>query len=443
MPSTRTRSLSRPVTRRRALTGCASLTAALVAAPFYRMLAHPERARAAVAAKRIIFWFTPNGTVHRHWRPSGSGASFSFPAGSILEPLNAHRSRLLVLDGIDFERVRGGSHEGGMEHMLTGGGAASLDQFLASRIGTATPFASIELGVQTSAWGASVQTRMSYNDAHTYVHPDDDPVAAYRRIFGGAPATSTSDPMPTVDVAQARRKSVLDLVKGELTGLQTELGMDERVKLEAHLDALRTLERRLEGVVSPVDCGGLTAPTLADSKTNEKFPQVGALQMDLLVAAASCDVSRVLSLQWSHTVSPAILSWAGVGEGHHELSHKDDSNTQGVADFVASERWFAEQFSLFLDKLAATQEADGSGSLLDTSTVVWVKELGDGRLHDFKSVPFVIAGGGNGYFSSGRYMQFSNEPHQKLLVSLAHSVGVEVETFGVDDITGPLTGLTG
>jgi hypothetical protein len=246
---------------------------------------------------------------------------------------------------------------------------------------------------------------------------------------------------PAVDPAIARRKSVLDLVKGELSTLQSELGNDERDKLAAHLDALRTLEKRLDGVAAPGECGDLVAPVLADSKSNERFPEVGALQMDLLVAAAACDVSRVLSLQWTHTVSPSILSWAGVGEGHHELSHKDDSNTAGVADFVASERWFAEQFALFLDKLASTQEADGSGSLLDTSTVVWVKELGDGRLHDFKSVPFVIAGGGNGYWQKGQYAQFTATPHQKLLVSLAHSVGVEIDSFGVDDISGPLAGL--
>jgi hypothetical protein len=103
----------------------------------------------------------------------------------------------------------------------------------------------------------------------------------------------------------------------------------------------------------------------------------------------------------------------------------------------------AEQFGRLLDKLAATEEADGSGSLLDTSTVVWVKELGDGRLHDFKSVPFVIAGGGNGYWKPGRYLSFKDEPHQKLLVSLCQSVGVEVDHFGVAEITGTLSGLTG
>jgi hypothetical protein len=442
MPLIRQSSLS----RRHALTGLASLSAALVAGPFYRTLLAPSLARAqatpAGIARRIIFWFTPNGTVHAHWRPTGSGTSYAFAPGSILEPLADHRGELIVLDGVDFERVRGGSHEGGMEHMLTGGGAISLDQYLAQEIGGATPFSSLELGVQTSAWGASVQTRMSYNAAHQYVHPEDDPVAAYRRIFGGAPVADPGGGAPVADPSIARRKSVLDLVKGELSGLQRELGRDEKEKLEAHLDALRTLEKRLDGALSPTECGALTAPTLSDSKSNERFPDVGAAQMDLLVAAAACDVSRVLSLQWTHTVSPSILSWAGVGEGHHELSHKDDSNTQGVADFVASERWFSEQFALFLGKLAATPEADGSGSLLDTSTVVWVKELGDGRLHDFKSVPFVIAGGGNGHWQKGQYAQQSAQPHQKLLVSLAHSVGVEIDSFGVDDITGPLAGLT-
>jgi hypothetical protein len=150
----------------------------------------------------------------------------------------------------------------------------------------------------------------------------------------------------------------------------------------------------------------------------------------------------VLSLQYTHTVSPTIMSWAGAGEGHHELSHKDDSNTAGVASFVQTGRWLATQFASLLDQLATTQEADGSGSLLDTSTVVWVKELGDGRLHDFKSVPFIIAGKGNGHFAPGRYLKFQNQPHQRLLVSLCQAMGVDVDSFGVTDITGALPGLT-
>ncbi|MFI5309361.1 MAG: Tat (twin-arginine translocation) pathway signal sequence domain protein, partial [Polyangiales bacterium] len=108
-----------------------------------------------------------------------------------------------------------------------------------------------------------------------------------------------------------------------------------------------------------------------------------------------------------------------------------------------AERWFATQFASLLDKLASTPEADGSGSLLDTSTVIWVKELGDSRLHDFKAVPFVIAGSGNGYWKPGRYLKLDSVPHQKLLVSLCLAMGVDVDHFGVSDITGDLPELSG
>ena len=419
------------ITRRHILKG---LAASALCAPFYRLLAQPARVRAAAAPKRIIFWFSPNGTVHQFWRPTGADAAFDFPAGSILEPLAAHKSDLIICDGLDFVGTRAGSHEGGMEHTLTGGGAPSIDQFIASQIGSMTAFPSIELGVQTSDWGASIQTRMSYNDQHQFVHPEDDPAAAYRRLFPGAVSAATGGSM--IDP----RKSVLDMVSGELTALKTQLGAEEQIKLDSHLDSLRQIEHRVTGPAA-ASCGNVMAPMAGDTKSNDRFPNVGELQMDMLVAAAACDLSRVFSLQWTHTVSPTIFSWAGASEGHHELSHKDDSNTAGVQSFVTAERWVATQFATFLDKLKATPEADGSGSLLDTSTVVWVKELGDSRLHDFKAVPYVVAGGGNGYWKTGRYLKLNDVPHQKLLVALAQSMGVAIQSFGVPDVTGALEEL--
>jgi hypothetical protein len=410
----------------------------LLAAPFVGLLRRPT-ARAAGTARRLIVWFTPNGTVHRHWRPQGEGADFQFPAGSILEPLSDHRQHLLVLDGIDFMHARATNHEGGMEHMLTGGGNPSIDQYIADQLAAPTPFSSIELSVQTSAWGAGIQTRMSYDASHAYVHPEDDPGAAYRRLFGGVAADTAEG---EVDPTQAARQSVIDLVRGELHGLQRRLGHEERVKLEAHLESLRRMERRIAGV-SGAGCEAVAQPAVTSPQQNASFPDVGEAQMALLVAAAACDLSRVLSLQWSHTVSPTILSWAGSGEGHHELSHKDDGNTAGVQAFVEAERWFSAQFARFLDMLAEVEEPDGSGSLLDTSTVVWVKELGDSRLHDFHSVPFVIAGRGGGYFAPGRYLRYDADPHQKLLVSLCQSMGLRDETLGAGNVRGPLAGLTG
>src|SRR5262249_26332418 len=118
-------------------------------------------------ARRIVFFFSPNGTVHQFWRPQGTGATFTFPAGSILEPLAPVQSDVVVCDGIDFKGFD--NHEPGMRGMLTGRpdggifGGQSVDQYIAGKIGQDSRFPSLELGVLTSIWGAGTQTRMSYS----------------------------------------------------------------------------------------------------------------------------------------------------------------------------------------------------------------------------------------------------------------------------------------
>jgi hypothetical protein len=164
--------------------------------------------------------------------------------------------------------------------------------------------------------------------------------------------------------------------------------------------------------------------------------------MDLMVSALACGLTRVASLQWAHTVAPQVFSWLSASESHHELSHKGDSNTAGVAAFVKCERWFAEQFAYLLDALKARPDMEGGGSLLDTSLVLWAKELGDSRLHSCRSVPFLLAGGAGGYFRMGRSLQYTAAPHQKLLTSVCHAMGLPIEGFGdVSLSTGPLDGL--
>ena len=161
----------------------------LVAAPFLNLLSAPRSRAEGAAARRLIVFFSPNGTVPKHWAPSGSETDFSFPAGSILEPLTPVQDKLIVVEGLDF--FGADNHEGGMMAMLTasGGladesGGASLDQFVAGKIGQDSRFASLEFGVQTSAWGAGVQTRMSYSAPGAWVSPDDDPAHVYSRLFG-------------------------------------------------------------------------------------------------------------------------------------------------------------------------------------------------------------------------------------------------------------------
>ena len=171
----------------------------LVAAPFLNLLSAPRSRAEGAAARRLIVFFSPNGTVPKHWAPSGSETDFSFPAGSILEPLTPVQDKLIVVEGLDF--FGADNHEGGMMAMLTasGGladesGGASLDQFVAGKIGQDSRFASLEFGVQTSAWGAGVQTRMSYSAPGAWVSPDDDPAHVYSRLFGDFMGGDQADP---------------------------------------------------------------------------------------------------------------------------------------------------------------------------------------------------------------------------------------------------------
>jgi hypothetical protein len=410
-------------------------------APAARRAGKKIEAPAVGSAKRLVVFFTPNGTVHKYWRPSGSGESFSFIKGGILEPLAPHASELVICDGIDF--VGFDNHAPGMAGMLTGNGGAgsatrgmSVDQYVAANLAAGTRFDSLEFGVQTSAWGGQVQTRMSYASGGTFVTPEDRPRNAFRRMFGDV----TSGDPTELDKLALRKRSILDVVKGDLADLYPRLPREEQIKLEQHLDALRKTEK---GMTGGDNCATPSSPLEVDAYANDNFPVVGRQQMDLLVTALACGLTRVASIQWAHTVSPTVFRWLGLNEGHHDLSHKDDSNTQGVADFVAAERWFAAEFAYLLSALSATAEPGGSGSMLDNTLVLWAKELADGRRHDGKSVPFILAGKAGGYLKTGRYLNFGGAPHQKLLVSVCQAMGLTNPTFGEPSHgTGPLDGLS-
>jgi hypothetical protein len=413
----------------------------LVAAPFLNLVNAPRsRADDKPHGKRLVVFFSPNGTVPAHWTPGGGETDFTFPAGSILEPLTPIRDQLIILSGLDFYGAD--NHEGGMAAMLTASGAAgdesggmSIDQYVAAKIGQETRFASLEFGVQTSAWGGNIQTRMSYSSPGMFVTPDDDPAHVYSRLFGDFMGGDEA-----ADALRARRQRVVDLLVDEAGALRSRLGSEEKPKLDAHLEALAKVEK---GLMGGAGCGLPDAPDPLGTQDNANFPAITAAQIDLMVTALACDMTRVASLQLSHTVSPTVLSFLpGVTDGHHSLSHIDDSNAAGIQQFVTCERWFAEQFLYLVQRLADTPEPGGMGTMLDNSVVLWAKEMGDSRQHTCKGVPFVLAGGAGGRWQLGRKLSFMGESHGKLMVSLCQAMGLDTASFGNPMVgDGPLPGL--
>jgi hypothetical protein len=424
---------------RRAFLGGLGSAAAL--APFVPVL--ESEAGQAQHPKRLILLFSPNGSIHENWAPQGTETDFTLP--TILAPLEAHRDRLVVLDGLEVIRQGlGDGHQMGMGSLWTGSkllsgnfsgagyaGHASVDQVIANAVGGDTPYRSLELGVQTG--GANVWTRMSYAGANQPLPPEDDPQAVFDRLFAGLDA----DPAG-VERLSAERKSVIDLVKADLASLQPHYGASDKVKVEKHLDAIRAIETR--NAAGAPTCDVPQVDLSMDPFANDNFPVTVRRQIDLMVMAMACDLTRVASLQCSKSVSQVVFSWLGQTGGHHDLSHLGENDPSMVSQMTAVNVWYAEQVRYLLDALAAVPE--GEGTLLDNTLVVWGNELGRGNSHSNHPVPFVLAGGAGGAMQGGRHLTFDRVPHNRMLVSLCRMMGMDVDTFGDNDPgAGGLAGL--
>ncbi|MFN6206839.1 MAG: DUF1552 domain-containing protein [Planctomycetota bacterium] len=390
--------------------------------------------------QRIIWMFSPNGVIQSAFWPENSGPDFQLP--EILQPLEPFRERLLVLKGVD-NRIRGDGddHMRGMSCLLTaielfpgniqGGGNTpagwpqghSIDQELRrywqADPANATRFGSLECGVLVTG-GADVWSRWVYAGPNQPLTPISDPRQLFRKLYGDRRQLEAVG-------------SVLDLVSGEIRRLEPQLSQADRQQLAAHLEAIRETELRLE---HELKSEALTPPAIdCDVPLEaEKYPQLSAVQQDLLVSALATDQCRLATLQYDRSVGNIRFKLLGIEEGHHELSHDPDDKVESQQKLVRINRWYAEQFARLAQRLAETPEPDGSGMLLDNTTIIWTNELGKGNSHTLNDIPFVMIGEGAG-FKMGRSLKFDHLPHNRLWISLAHGLGHQLEAFGNPELS--------
>ena len=437
--------------RRALLRGAGGIALSL---PFLDAMSGP--ASANTFPKRFIVFFTGLGTVKHAWAPSGTESDFQL--SEILSPLAPHKDKLLVLEGLDMESAYhgpGDPHQQGIGHALTGtelqegdlfpyacnpnakvgwGGGISLDQLLADQLGQTTRFPSLEFGVQVQ--NANVSSRISYRGPGQPVPPEDDPRAAFERIF-----TDLATDPESLARRRAHRRRVLDLVMDDYGDLRGKLGGGDREKLENHLEAIAEIERRLDapGVIG----GACAVPTLGEPVepfVNDNYPALGRLQMDLMVMAMACDLTRVASIQWASTQAGKVFTWLGSNETHHQLSHSSPSDAAREEHLISIGQWHSEQLAYLMGKLAAVPE--GTGTMLDNTLILWCTDIAVGQTHARRDMPYVLAGGAGGALETGRYLRYQGNFHNDLLVAIANAMDVGITTFGNPAYcTGKLPGL--
>jgi hypothetical protein len=123
------------------------------------------------------------------------------------------------------------------------------------------------------------------------------------------------------------------------------------------------------------------------------------------------------------------MRWLDINEGHHSLSHEPDKNEDAQNKLEKINVWFAEQLAYLADKLQKTPEIGQDGNMLDHTTIVWVNELGKGNSHTLDDLPIVIVGG-EATKNPGFHNLGSKVPHNRLLLSLANSMGHNIKSFG-------------
>ncbi|HTU56924.1 MAG TPA: DUF1552 domain-containing protein, partial [Polyangiales bacterium] len=428
------------LSRRRMLSGMSALTVALTSPIWRRATAFGQDA-VQKPARRFIGVFSANGTIAKEFFPDVKGADNPLTLKRILASLKDHTARLTVLKGVHMNSTvedqlgvtsnnkPGGPHMKGPGAMLTGGslmagsftgsgGPAgyadriSVDQLIAQRLGTKTAFPSLEFGVRVE--GQEPLRVISYRGANQPNHPADDPWQIYNRLFAGRDLSASEQAR-----LRAEQQGVLTFLKDDIATLKTRLNTQDKGRLDAHLGGLASIEQRLRGMTS--SCTPISLPAKMDTRAMENFPAVSKLQMDLMVLAHACDLTRVSTFMWANADSWQYYPWIGVNDEHHELSHAADEDAVAIEKLVKINTWHGEQMKYLLDKLAASNEADG-GSLLDNSVVLWGNEIGHGNSHTYRDIPWLLAGGAGGKLKLGRYLQFKDQPHNNLLLSICHAM---------------------
>jgi hypothetical protein len=156
-----------------------------------------------------------------------------------------------------------------------------------------------------------------------------------------------------------------------------------------------------------------------------------------MALAFQTDQTRIQTFMLGREGSNRTYREIGVPDPHHGISHhKNDAVL--VEKLAKINRHHMEQFAVFIERLAKTQ--DGDGTLLDHSMIVYGSGLSDGNRHLHHDLPVLMVGAGNGAWKTGRHVEYAKDtPMNNLFVTMLDRMGVPAETLG--DATGKLSDL--
>lgn len=411
----------------------------------------------ARAPKRMAFLYVPNGINMAEWKPTAEGGNFELP--NTLKPLEPFRDQLLVLTGLTADKARAngdgpGDHARAMSAFLTGcqprktAGAnikagVSADQVAAQKIGSATKFASLEIGCESgrqagscdSGYSCAYSSTISWRGEASPVAKETNPRLIFQRLFSLEGKMGDSKTYRQA----AYQRSLLDYVAEDAKSLQNRLGATDQRKLDEYLTGVREIEQRLARLEKNVDVKGVPEGVQMPTGMTRTMQEHLRLLADMMVLAFQADLTRVCTFPFANEGSNRPYREIGISEGHHDLSHHQ-RNKEKLEKIQKINQFHIEQLAYLLGRLKSIREGDGC--LLDSCMIAYGSGNSDGNRHNHDDLPILLMGKGGGTVKPGRHVVYArNTPVTNLWLSMLDRMGASVPSLG--DSTGRLVGLEG
>jgi hypothetical protein len=392
---------------------------------------------AAAPRPRMAFVYFPHGAVMQHWSPKATGKDFELT--KILEPAAKHRASMTIVSGL---RNRGG--ESNTPHAIIAGtwlgcvkpavshdpkAGTTVDQMAAKALGADTAFPSLELATEGGAvcdpaYGCSYGHTVAFRSPTQPLPMEFNPRKVFYRLFGQGDTAEERTAITT------ETGSILDAVAEDATALQQRLGARDRAAVADYLDSVREIERRIQKIQTE-GMGGVALPD-APVGIPATFEEHLKLQFDQIALAFQANLTRVATFMMAREVSMRTYNNLSISDAFHPLSHHQE-NPAKIEKLVKVQNFHTQMFTGFLDRLAGT--ADGDGSLLDHSIILFGSNMSNSDRHNNDPLPSAVFGRGYGRIKGGQHLKYPQDtPHANLLLTLLERAGVPADKVG--DSTG-------
>ena len=403
----------------------------------------PAFANAPQAVHRFQTVYIPNGMAMEYWSPATTG---NYELTPVLKPLSKYKSKMRVISGLKANWNI--AHAGAGGSFLTGitqGGKTeveiladvSIDQILANELGKQTQLSSLELSMDAPALAGACTVNLSCVYTHTLswrgktqpLPTEHNPRALFERLFGDSGTTAKN----VREIRLRQQTSILDAVLEKLSGLEKQLGYEDKHLVGSYTESVRNIERRIQKAEEQID---MDLPEIDQpAGVPPIYEDHMEIMQDLQVLALQTDLTRVITFMMSKEQSPRPYPQIGVPDAHHPLSHHNN-NPVLVERMSKINAYHTSLFSKYLDKLSAVKEGDRS--LLDNMTMLYGGGLSNSTIHSGVNLPVLLVGGGAGWLNGGEHVQYKNEPTMAdLHLSLMEKFGISVEQMGGS--TGPIS----